>query len=94
MTLARTGYTPKHDVAQKFPLLELVSLQLRHFHHRSRRNVQPLDRRRTNSRNGFVEIRRLFRGIQPRWNKNGKEIFYVSSDSKMMARSGEVVVEK
>jgi Tol biopolymer transport system component len=24
-------------------------------------------------------------GIQPRWNKNGKEIFYVSSDSHMMA---------
>ena len=24
-------------------------------------------------------------GAQPRWNKNGKEIFYVSLDSKMMA---------
>src|SRR5438270_1026987 len=24
-------------------------------------------------------------GTQPRWNKNGKEIFYVSLDSKMMA---------
>src|SRR5205823_12416146 len=24
-------------------------------------------------------------GLQPRWNKNGKEIFYVSLDSKMMA---------
>src|SRR5262249_36245816 len=24
-------------------------------------------------------------GVQPRWNKNGKEIFYVSLDSKMMA---------
>ncbi len=24
-------------------------------------------------------------GTQPRWNKNGKEIFYVSTDSKMMA---------
>src|SRR5262249_7329309 len=24
-------------------------------------------------------------GIQPRWNKNGKEIFYVSSESEMMA---------
>jgi serine/threonine protein kinase len=24
-------------------------------------------------------------GVQPRWNKNGKEIFYVSPDSKMMA---------
>ena len=26
-------------------------------------------------------------GAQPRWNKNGKEIFYVSLDSKMMAAS-------
>jgi len=26
-----------------------------------------------------------FGGEQPRWNKNGKEIFYVSLDSKMMA---------
>jgi len=24
-------------------------------------------------------------GAQPRWNKNGKEIFYVSLDSQMMA---------
>jgi len=24
-------------------------------------------------------------GVQPRWNKNAKEIFYVSLDSKMMA---------
>jgi Tol biopolymer transport system component len=24
-------------------------------------------------------------GLQPRWNKNGKEIFYISLDSKMMA---------
>ncbi len=24
-------------------------------------------------------------GAQPRWNRNGKEIFYVSLDSKMMA---------
>src|SRR5262249_27355632 len=26
-------------------------------------------------------------GAQPRWNKNGNEIFYVSLDSKMMAAS-------
>jgi dipeptidyl aminopeptidase/acylaminoacyl peptidase len=26
-------------------------------------------------------------GVQPRWNKNGKEIFYVSLDSNMMAAS-------
>jgi len=26
-------------------------------------------------------------GAQPRWNKNGKEIFYVSLDGKMMAAS-------
>lgn len=24
-------------------------------------------------------------GVQPRWNRNGKEMFYISSDSKMMA---------
>jgi hypothetical protein len=24
-------------------------------------------------------------GAQPRWNKNGKEVFYLSLDSKMMA---------
>jgi hypothetical protein len=49
MTLAWKGYTPKHDVAQKFLPLDLVSSQLRHFHHRSRRKVQWLDRRRTHA---------------------------------------------
>jgi Tol biopolymer transport system component len=29
-------------------------------------------------------------GAQPRWNKNGKEIFYVSLDSKMMAAAVKV----
>jgi dipeptidyl aminopeptidase/acylaminoacyl peptidase len=29
-------------------------------------------------------------GAQPRWNKNGKEIFYVALDSKMMAASVKV----
>jgi hypothetical protein len=24
-------------------------------------------------------------GVQPRWRRNGKELFYVSSDSRMMA---------
>jgi len=32
-------------------------------------------------------------GAQPRWNKNGKEIFYVSLDSKMMAASAKLTAD-
>jgi hypothetical protein len=31
------------------------------------------------------EVRRLRRGVHPVWNKNGKELFYLASDKKLIS---------